>query len=414
MIPTGLIGMKHRSELTATEVVALHESLHRRLERIGLRTQPEVAMRVLELVQNPDAQVRDYAAIVRTDPTLSARLLRLANSAAFAQRQPCTSLDRACVILGIERLRALAMGFFLSRDAAVVFDESVARQVWGQSVFRACLASKLAQQVAPGLTSEAFVVGLMLDAGIPLMTQLIGQQYVQLLVQGFAPGKQYRQEFAEYEFTHVDVITTLLRRWKFPDQLLRPIEWHHTPPGESRRDDASVQLHRIAYYVGALDIEAVRLAGPETVPLSHMAERTMGLDASRLGSAIRDAIGEYKLIGELFSSVAEIMPTPDELAHCVHDQLTRLVEEVMMRPNIRKDQSSAHGTFRLGGFIVELERASDGGVIAYIADSSGSRIVSHEMAMDEAGVPAIRCGLLLEPDPADDINAVNAFLGKAA
>lgn len=140
----------------------------------------------------------------------------------------------------------------------------------------------------------------------------------------------------------------------------------------------------------------------------------MGLDANRLGTAIRDAIGEYKLIGELFSSVAEVMPTPDELAHCVHDQLTRLVEEVMMRPNARKDEAKVHGTFRLGGFIVELERSNNGGVIAYIADSSGSRIVSHEMAMDEAGVPAIRSGLLLEPDPADDIDAVNAFLGKAA
>lgn len=406
--------MRKRSELTAAEVIGLHESLDRKLERVGLRTQPEVAMRVLELVQNPQAQVRDYAAVVRTDPTLSARLLRLANSAAFAQRTACTSLDRACIILGVERLRALAMGFFMSRDAAATPDEAIARQLWGQLIFRGCLAAKLAQHIAPGLTSEAFVVGLMLDAGVPLMARIVGFKYLELLGQGYAPGKQFRQEFTEFEFTHVDVVVTLLRRWRLPETLLRPIEWHHTPPGESKRNDTMVQLHRIAYYVGAVDVDAIQAAPTATPPLSLMAERTMGLTADRLGSAIRDAIGEYRLIGELFNDVAEAMPTPDELADCVHDQLTRLVEEVLMRPQAAAADNNQHGTFRLGGFVVELERQPNSGIVAYIADSSGARIVSHEMALDEAGVPAIRTGLQLDPDPADDVEAINTFLGKAA
>src|SRR5205823_4861273 len=79
--------------------------------------------------------------IIRADAALAGRVLRLANCAFFAQRQPITNLDRSCVLLGVDRLKSVALGFYLSRAAAGDPRQSLSRRIWGQSVYRACLSA---------------------------------------------------------------------------------------------------------------------------------------------------------------------------------------------------------------------------------------------------------------------------------
>ena len=75
---------------------------------------PQVAARLLELAADPNAQIRDYVDAIKTDWALTGRVLRLANSAFYAQRQPVTRLDRALIVLGVERAKAICLGFYLS------------------------------------------------------------------------------------------------------------------------------------------------------------------------------------------------------------------------------------------------------------------------------------------------------------
>src|SRR5690606_18605990 len=89
--------MKPRSTLTAAEIDALMADLGRRLEGVGVETQPEVAAKVLSLVSDPNSGLRQFAEVIKADPALSGRMLRLANSALFAQYEPVTNLERACV-----------------------------------------------------------------------------------------------------------------------------------------------------------------------------------------------------------------------------------------------------------------------------------------------------------------------------
>ena len=126
--------MKIRALLTAAEIAPLQEWLGERLERIGVESQPELVAKILELTSNPNAQLQDYAKIIKTDPGLSGRLLKLSNSALFAQRRPVTSIDRACLLLGVERLKSISLGFHMSRAAAAgckTGAKSIGREVWG-------------------------------------------------------------------------------------------------------------------------------------------------------------------------------------------------------------------------------------------------------------------------------------------
>lgn len=385
---------KARCELTADEVVELHKQLDLRLSQIGIATQPAVAARIVELVADPAAQVQDYSKAIRTDPALTGRLLRLVNSAFFAQTQPVTSLDRACTLLGIERLRSFALGFYLSRTATTDPSERYSRRVWGESVMRACLASELARRLFPILTSEAFVVGLMLDAGLPLMSRLVGPAFDAIAGRDEPPTRQFVLEFRSLPFTHVDVIKVLATRWKLPDLLMRPLEWHHTAPGDSARTDRVYRLQRVAYYVGAVRLDPQSGDPTETAPLSTIAGRVLGVDTAGLESSVKKAIGEYRSSLSVFGDVAEGIDSPEDLSLRVHQQLVEVMESAI--EGALRAESKAAPRLSIGGFTIELAAQSDGKATASIIDSNGNALLTHRFERAGASAETIAHAMGLE------------------
>lgn len=366
--------MKTRNLLTAGEVDALVADLERRLGSVGIETQPQVAAKVIDLVADPDAGLRDYAGVVKADPALTGRLLRLANSAFFAQRQPVANLDRACVLLGIGRLKAVSLGFYLSRAAAADAGARLSRRIWGESVYRACLASELAHHLCPGLVSEAFVVGLMLDAGVPLLAKLEGDGALKIAESDQAPARQFRAEFETLPCTHVDVGAALARRWRLPEILAKPIERHHTQPGEWGRPDAVHSVHRIAYYVGALQL-GPEGRPPEPVPLPATAERTLGMNTAQVAQVVSKASGQYGAMCELFRGVADSVGDVSKMVDLVQHQLVEIMDQ-SLAAQFQEETQAISGGFVIAGQQIEVEREGDLAV-AYLSDGRGRRLLSY-------------------------------------
>lgn len=405
--------MKPRSSLTAAELTALYDELDGRLSVIGIETQPSVASSILELSQSPDAGMQEYARIIRSDPGLTGRLIRLSNSAFFAQRKPVTSIDRACVLLGMSRVRSIALGFYLSRSAAGEEAHGrICREVWGQSVFRACLATELARELLPDLASEAFIVGLMLDAGVPLAHRLLGPPFESLYNEGYPPAKSFGIEFANHPYTHVDVITTLMRRWKFPDILAKPIMWHHTPPAPDGRPGGPIQtLHRIACYTGAVAL------GTNGKPLSKLpgarpAEARLGVGAADLSDIVTRAADEYDVVLDLFNDVADPITAPD-LADRVHLQLIDVLDTQIERC-LADATKPGPQQFRLGGFTVMLRADEEGQGAAFTYDSAGEPLSVHRFCFAEATAESLRAALGLDPAHGDEIAPITAYLRQMA
>lgn len=403
--------MKTRNELTAAGLAELYEQLERRLADLGLESQPAVAARLLELSRDPGAGLADYANIVRNDPSLSGRLLRLSNSAFFAQRQPVTSVDRACVLLGLDRLRAMSLGFYLSRAAATDAGARISREVWGQSVYRACLAAEISRTLAPSLAPEAFVVGLMMDSAVPLTHKLLGEPYEEHYGQSLPPLKGFNIETTQFAFTHVDVAAVLARRWKFPEVLAKPIEWHHTPPAPGGRHEPVHVLHRVAYYVGSVGLRPDGTPA-QRAPMATTAEIHLGLDPGRLADHVSRTTDEYDAVLGLFSDVADSLETT-YLAAAVHQQLVNVLDE-QMASEIADASRPRPQQFRLGGMTVTLRPEADGIGTAYTYDRRGEPLSTYRFLFASETVESLREALGLEPDPGDDLHAIGDFLQKLA
>ena len=85
------------------------------LDSVKVPSLPEAAMRLMSLCRDGQAGAAEVVRVVELDPALTARILKVANSAAFGQQRRIGTLSRAAVVLGNEALKVVALGFYLSR-----------------------------------------------------------------------------------------------------------------------------------------------------------------------------------------------------------------------------------------------------------------------------------------------------------
>lgn len=404
---------KPRIELSARESEQLLEQIDRRLDSIGLETQPEIASRVLDLADSDNSGAADFADVVRADPALTGRVLRMANSAFFALSNPVTTVDRACVVLGIERLRSVAISFFLSRGSDTDPGRVLSRSVWSNAVYRACLSASLARAYAPQIESEAFVAGLLLDAGIPVAYQLHSEEARSIYLETQSPMKLFRHETYSLPFTHVDVVCAMVRRWALPEMLSYPIVWHHeAPSGQQPKTEAQL-LHRLVYVTGNIDLHWKRTVGVENFPFD-MARKHLRLDQRLLERAVHMAGEQHHAT----SCKLERVASGERNLSLLADEVTRRMQTRMdseMIHSIKRDCRSTPERFMLGGRTIELcGNATSPHVSVCLLDSREQPLASLRISPDEQTARSISAALGLRVRDDDEVMLIDEFLRALA
>jgi putative nucleotidyltransferase with HDIG domain len=195
-----------------------------------LPAQPLAALRVLELVEQPDASAAEMARLIETDPSLSARVIRLANAPYYGVGRRVSSASRAVVLLGFSTVRALAV------SAACSLIAENGRQgppgYWAHSIATASAASVVARQAGlpPG---DAFSAGLLHDLGSALLFRQDATAYASVLARSATVGT-LRAERESFGQTHPETGAAVLDAWRFPDEFVRAVADHHAPPASIR------------------------------------------------------------------------------------------------------------------------------------------------------------------------------------
>jgi putative nucleotidyltransferase with HDIG domain len=192
------------------------ESLLQAMEE--LPSHPTVALRVLWLVDDPSSDVTRLAKTVELDPLLSARLIRISNSAFYSLRTPVTNVPRAIAALGFATVRSLA-----ASAACGLSDEDTAVEgnFWAHAAAVANASQLLAGRYGVP-SSDAFALGLMHDLGEALLQRAVPAAWSQL-------GERVtpQRELEVLGITHAEAGARVLEAWKFPAPFCEAIANHH-------------------------------------------------------------------------------------------------------------------------------------------------------------------------------------------
>ena len=189
-----------------------------------------VALRVLELLNDPNASAADLARVVSRDQGLSAKLLRTCNSSFVSPIEPVTSLPQAVVTLGLRAVRNLVLFDAIPVGKAGGAWSGAEQRMWTHAIGSA-LGSRLLAMEKGGVDPElAFLGGLFHDLGRILLLQVRPMTY-NALCGVAAPGLPDRHvEHESLGADHTEIGGAVLRRWGMGDELAAVAELHHNAP----------------------------------------------------------------------------------------------------------------------------------------------------------------------------------------
>jgi len=312
---------------------------------------PPVALQVIELSQDPDAELPAIAEVIANDQALTAKILRTVNSSFYGLSTPCETISRAMTYLGLNTIKSLVLGFSLVRISSDQQESNALIDHWRRAVYGATAARRIAQELGHCDPEEAFIAALMQDIGGLAMHVTMNGDYARLVERA---GHDHFQlpaiERSELGFDHAAVGAKLAERWRLPDTLVQIIRHHHTPQQDSHYHLLQIITlgTQIAEMIGAAGSDAnAKNANDASGTLSTMLERFACCGASwydmnpeDTGTLVERVTADAEELADLLSvnvgdppDIAAIMTRAEEVA-LMHQVRVQQETERLQRQNL--------------------------------------------------------------------------------
>jgi len=193
---------------------------------------PNITHKVLKLTSDPKTTIPELSEVITKDQVLTAKVLRMANSAYYGYARRIYSINEAVVILGFGTIRSLVLaasvynvmdkefqGYFLPKG-----------DLWKHSMSTALTARSLARRTGYELPDQAFIAGLLHDIGKTVLNTYMTSAFLSVINK----VNEEKIPFMEAErqilgFDHAVVGARVAEKWNLPEILVEAIAKHHCP-----------------------------------------------------------------------------------------------------------------------------------------------------------------------------------------
>ena len=269
---------------------------------VNLPPMPHIILKAREIIADPDSSLKDLADTIETDQALVAKVLTLANSAYYGVSGMVSSIQHASVLLGQKTLVQLIT---ISASSSLLNQKLKSYQVapdemWKHSLACAFGARRLCEKIHPDLVEDAFVAGLLHDAG-----KIILDPYLERHKDEFDRlSRQMDRPFFEIEkaiigFDHAEIMARACRLWRFPEAQSDAIRFHHGP-----LDSENGQLAFVIHAADILAKSAGYAAGApcQVTDISPEIQRLLDIDLKDLDTIANAMLDDVQKIEEEVSA----------------------------------------------------------------------------------------------------------------
>jgi diguanylate cyclase (GGDEF)-like protein len=208
----------------------LSQDFENRLKaQVDFPSPSRVATEIISLARDPDIEMAKVAQAVGRDPAMTAKILRIANSAFYSQRRPSQNLRQALVIIGLNAALTLALSFSLVssmralRPIGIDYPRFWRRALLAATSARAfCEAAKLSQP------EDVFLAALLEDMAV-LALDRASRDFYSKMTQPATHADWIAYEQKELGKDHAPYTAMLLRSWNLPERICKAVEFSHSP-----------------------------------------------------------------------------------------------------------------------------------------------------------------------------------------
>jgi putative nucleotidyltransferase with HDIG domain len=194
----------------------------------------QTVAKIISLANDPRSSPTDLVKTISMDPILTAKLLKLINSAYFALAQPVVSLHRAVIMLGFNTVKNISLSLSVvgALNVKKDFQWFTSDQFWEHSLGCATASKAVAKKAGVSALDleEYFIAGLLHDIGITLFVRAFTSECEEIYNPDYKPEKRYVElEKDRFGMSHDELGGLIAEHWKFPESLVGAINGHHGP-----------------------------------------------------------------------------------------------------------------------------------------------------------------------------------------
>jgi len=233
---------------------------------------PSLYIEVVEKLKDPEVSLEDVGEIISRDIAMTAKILKLVNSAFFGLRRQISSPIEAANYLGLDTVK----GLVLSLHAFAQFDANLLgglalEAVWNHSMLTAVCCKLIADHEGyrGHMKDDSFVAGMLHNIGRLIMAsndperyQLANQESVEI---GIAAAEE-----EVFGVNHADLGGYLFALWGLPGSIVDAVEFHHDPSKSGQREVSTLTLVHAANAIVTRQHEEVRTSGSTRVDEAYL------------------------------------------------------------------------------------------------------------------------------------------------
>jgi len=227
------------------------------LQKDNFISLPDVASKLLEILQQDDIDVNEIVRLVESDPVISMKTLKMANSPLFQVRADVVNLSQAIQILGTKRVSDIVFSvslhskLFIGRNLNIY---PLLEKYFYNSFLIGNLSKVFIDSFDSRLRNGLFVSGLLHDIGRMIMIQMEPLDYVKVikLVELEEGISEIEAENAIFREDHRSVGSKLSEVWSLPDMVHSVIKYYHTPETANNYQSLNFGINVSKNYVDKL------------------------------------------------------------------------------------------------------------------------------------------------------------------
>ncbi len=211
----------------------------------NLAPMPQVVSKAREVMANPNSSFKDIGQVLETDLAITARVLKMANSAYYGLSGTVSSIHQASVVLGFETLGEVITVAGSSKLLGKTLKGYRMKSgfLWHHSLAVAVGSRIIAGKRNPKIENDAFSAGLIHDAGMLVLDKYILDRkkvFEDFMKDGITTFLTAEKEI--FKFDHADIAFELCKKWNIPEDQANAIKYHHIP-SESDENELAYILY---------------------------------------------------------------------------------------------------------------------------------------------------------------------------
>jgi putative nucleotidyltransferase with HDIG domain len=198
---------------------------------------PQVLSEILQEAGRDDFSPDSLARIILKDPSLTARILKMANSPFYHRLSEIKTVNQAVSVMGVTTVKCLALSSSVLRPERIVKTSGVdPRKLFSHVLSVASASEAIAQAVHFKAVEEAFIAGLLHDVGVLFFIHHYPDVYRDIVNKKVRASSLIEAERQVFGIDHAEVGMHLAEVWRLPDYMGRAIAGHHSVATEDRAD----------------------------------------------------------------------------------------------------------------------------------------------------------------------------------